>query len=76
MTGKGALQSAIRKNLSHMILFRMSSNMDVLNTDILNMEKKKFNELIRFVYDKPHQFLLIKLNTLEMYKNYDTIISR
>jgi len=71
LTGKGALPYTIRKNCSHMILFKPSSGLDVLNTDYLNMAKDKFRELIDFVFKDPHDHLMLELNTNKMYRNFN-----
>jgi hypothetical protein len=70
LTGKGALPYTIRKNCSHMILFKPSSGLDILNTDYLNMAKDKFRELIDFVFKDPHDHLMLELNTNKMYRNF------
>ena len=71
LTGKGALPYTIRKNCSHMILFKPSSGLDVLNTDYFNMAKDKFRELIDFVFKDPHDHLMLELNTNKMYRNFN-----
>ena len=71
LNGKGALPYTIRKNCSHMILFKPSSGLDVLNTDYLNMAKDKFRELIDFVFKDPHDHLMLELNTNKMYRNFN-----
>jgi hypothetical protein len=73
LTGKAALPFAIRKNLSHLILFRQASAMEQLNSDTLHMKKDKFSELLHYVFDKPHNHLMIKYSTLELYKNFNTL---
>ena len=74
LTGKGALPYTIRKNLSHMILFKPSCGLEVLNAEFLHLPKVKFKELIDFVYDKDHNHLLIELYTGKLYKNFNTIV--
>ena len=73
LTGKGALPYTIRKNCSHLILFKPSSGIDVLNTDYLGLPRIKFKELIDYVFQKPHDHLFIELNTNKMYKNFNPI---
>lgn len=74
LTGKGALPYTICKNCSHMILFKPSSGLDVLNSDYLNMAKDKFRELIDFVFKDPHDHLMLELNTNKMYRNFNHLI--
>jgi Cdc6-like AAA superfamily ATPase len=73
LQGKGSLPYTVRKNMSHLILFRQSSGMDQLNHEILHLKKDKFSELMNYVYDKPHNHLMIKFNTLDLYKNFNTL---
>ena len=74
LQGKGALPYTVRKNLSHLILFRQSSGMDQLNSEMLHLKKEKFAELMNYVYDKPHNHLMIKFSTLDLYKNFNTLV--
>ena len=74
LTGKGALPYTIRKNCSHMILFKPSSGLDVLNSDYLNMAKDRFRALIDFVFQSPHDHLMLELNSNRMYRNFNRLI--
>ena len=73
LTGKGALLYTIRKNLSHLILFKPSSGMDILNQDYLNLPKQSFKELTDYVYQKPHDHLMIDLSNNKLYKNFNPL---
>ena len=73
LTGKGALPYTIRKNLSHLILFKPSSSLDILNSDFLHMPKDKFKELTDYVYKDPHDHLMIELNRNKLYKNFNAL---
>ena len=44
--------------------------MEQLNSDTLHMKKDKFSELLHYVFDKPHNHLMIKYSTLELYKEF------
>eukprot|EP01050_Picozoa_sp_SAG11_P047843 SAG11_NODE_25286_length_360_cov_980.298851_1_plen_120_part_11 len=68
LTGKGALPYTIRKNCSHLVVFKPSSSLDILNTDYLNLPKDKFRELTNYVYQKPHDHLMIELSQNKLYK--------
>jgi AAA15 family ATPase/GTPase len=76
LTGKGALPYTIRKNLSHLILFKPSSSLDILNHDFLHMPKDKFKELTDYVYKDPHDHLMIELNRNKLYKNFNALTLR
>ena len=73
LTGKGALPYTIRKNCSHLILFKPSSGMNVLNDEYLHLPKDRFRELTNFVYQKPHDHLMIDLSNNKMYKNFNSL---
>ena len=73
LAGKGALPYTIRKNCSHMI-FKPSSGLDVLNSDYLNMAKDRFRALIDFVFQSPHDHLMLELNSNRMYRNFNRLI--
>ena len=73
LTGKGALPYTVRKNLSHLIAFKPSSAVDVLNTDFLHLPKDKFAELMAYVYKNRHDHLMIELNTNMLYKNFNLL---
>eukprot|EP01045_Picozoa_sp_COSAG04_P052521 COSAG04_NODE_22431_length_355_cov_0.605469_1_plen_98_part_00 len=73
LTGTGALPYTIRKNLSHLIMFKPSSSMDILNTDFLHLPKDKFQELTNYVYKGPHDHLMIELNRNKLYKNFNAL---
>ena len=73
LTGKGALPYTIRKNCSHLILFKPSSGMNVLNDEYLHLTKDRFRELTNFVYQKPHDHLMIDLSNNRMYKNFNSL---
>jgi len=74
LTGKGALPYTVRKNCSHIVLFKPSCGLEVLNTEFLHLPKVRFKELIDYVFDKSHNHLMIELNTGQMYKNFNTLI--
>ena len=73
LTGKGALPYTIRKNCSHMLIFRPSSGMEVLNQEFLHLPKDKFRELTDYVFDQPHNHLMIKMGVVKLYKNFNDI---
>ena len=74
LTGKGALPLTLRKNCSHLILFKPASSLDMLNTEYLNMAKDKFRDLIEYVFKGSHDHLMIELNTNRMYRNFNKLI--
>ena len=56
------------------LLFKPSSGLDVLNSDYLNMAKDRFRALIDFVFQSPHDHLMLELNSNRMYRNFNRLI--
>ena len=73
LTGKGALPYTIRKNCSHLLLFKPSSALDALNVEYLNLPRKQFRQLTDYVFQKKHDHLFIELHNNTMYKIFNTI---
>jgi hypothetical protein len=73
LTGKGALPYTVRKNVSHLILFKPSSGLEVLNTDYLNLPRDKFRELVEHVYQSPHDHLMVQSNTNKLFRNFNLL---
>ena len=73
LTGKGALPYTIRKNISHLMLFRPACGLEVVNNEYLHLPKTQFKELTDYVFDKKHNHLLLETNTNAMYKNFNTL---
>jgi len=47
--------------------------MDILNQDYLNLPKQSFKELTDYVYQKPHDHLMIDLSNNKLYKNFNPL---
>ena len=73
LTGRGALPYTVRKNVSHMIIFKPSAALDVINTDYLHLPRVKFKELTDYVFDVPHSHLMIVPATGQLYKNFNKL---
>ena len=73
LTGKGALPYTVRKNISHLMLFRPACGLEVVNNEYLHLPRTQFKELTDYVFEKKHNHLLLETNTNSMYKNYNTI---
>ena len=71
LSGHGSLPFTVRKNISHLVLFKPSSNIDTLNSEFLGLPKHKFRELVKHVYNTRHSFLLLDTNSGEMFKKFN-----
>jgi GTPase SAR1 family protein len=66
----------VRMMLENLFIFRVSKNtMSVIFEEYLEIEDKKLiGKIVKFVYDKPHNFLFIYVPTQQLFKNWDEII--
>ena len=74
LTGKGALPYTVRKNISHLMLFRPACGLEVVNNEYLHLPRTQFKELTDYVFEKKHNHLLLETNTNSMYKNYHIML--
>ena len=47
--------------------------MEVLNQEFLHLPKDKFRELTDYVFNEPHNHLMIKMGVVKLYKNFNDI---
>ena len=73
LTGKAALPYSIRKNCSHILLFKPSCSLEALNQEYLHKPHAQFRELCDYVFDKPHNHMFIHCNTNKLFKNFNTL---
>ena len=73
LTGHGALPFTLRKNVSHLIVFRPSAALAVLNQEYLHLPNKQFAELVDYVYTGKHDHLMVVTATGELYKNFNRL---
>jgi hypothetical protein len=69
------LPASLRKNITNMIVFKPSkAEWEVINEEMMEIDKKKAIVIYKNVYKQPHQWILINLTTSKMYHKFDEII--
>jgi len=64
----------IRKNVSSLFLFKCSNKeWENIREELLQMDRDEAKELRAYVYQNPHDFLLIKPLTNELYRNFNKL---
>jgi hypothetical protein len=68
----------LRVGMSAVMTFNKSKKeIDAIFDEWVNLPRKQFDEIVRNVYDKPHNFLYLRVNAPEddkYHKNFDQII--
>lgn len=71
-----SVPAKIRPLFENLFVFRVSKNiMEIIADEFLEEENKNgfVERILKFVYDKPHNFLFVNTDTQVMMKNWDTI---
>ena len=70
----------LRKTASHLIQYKpQKKEVENIYDDIINLPKKEFMDVLRYVYDKKHNFLYIDTQleeTKQLHKNFNQLIIR
>ena len=70
----------LRKTASHLIQYKpQKKEVENIHDDIINLPKKEFMDVLRYVYDKKHNFLYIDTQleeTKQLHKNFNQLIIR
>lgn len=71
------LPLSIRKCMSHLVLVGKPKNKkeyESIFEELIFMPKDQGDELIKYVFKKPHDFLLSNIETGELYRNFNKLI--
>lgn len=69
------LPASLRKNITNMIIFKPSkAEWEVINEEMMEIDKKKSRIIYKTVFSKPHEWILINLTSSKMYHKFDEII--
>ena len=69
-----SIEKDIRKIFSNIFVFRCSkSEMEVIFDEVIESKKDYMNEIVKLVYDKPHQYLMINIDSQKMFKGFDEL---
>tara|TARA_R110000851_G_scaffold279545_2_gene432830 strand:+ start:1241 stop:2014 length:774 start_codon:yes stop_codon:yes gene_type:complete len=68
----------LRKTASHLIQYKpQKKEIENIHDDMITLPKKEFNDVLRYVYDKKHNFLFVNLQEEEnkqLHKNFNQLI--
>jgi hypothetical protein len=45
-----------------------------ITSEMIEQHNDKINDIVKIVYDKPHNFLFINVDSQRMFKNWDEMI--
>jgi ABC-type dipeptide/oligopeptide/nickel transport system ATPase component len=70
-----SIEKDIRKLFSNLFIFKCSRH-EMLNitSEMIEQHNDKINEIVKIVYDKPHNFLFINVDSQRMFKCFDELI--
>ena len=71
------LPLSIRKCMSHLVLVGKPKNKkeyESIFEELIFLQKDQGDELIKYVFKKPHDFLLSNIETGELYRNFNKLI--
>jgi hypothetical protein len=65
----------IRKVFNNLIVFRCSKmEMKTIFDEVIESKKDNMLDVMKLVYDKPHQYLFVNLESQRMFKDFDEMI--
>ena len=70
-----SVEKDIRKLFNNIIAFRVTKNeMETIFEEVVESKIDYMTDIVKLVYDKPHQYLFINVDSQNMFKNFDSII--
>jgi KaiC/GvpD/RAD55 family RecA-like ATPase len=70
-----SLPKEVRKLITNAFLFKPSKvEMENFCEELFETKKDKAIEIMNYVYDKPHQYLMLNVENQKMYKGFDELI--
>jgi adenylate kinase family enzyme len=70
-----SIEKDIRKLFSNLFIFKCSRH-EMLNitSEMIEQHNDKINDIVKIVYDKPHNFLFINVDSQRMFRGFDELI--
>ena len=70
-----SIEKDVRKLFSNLFVFKCSRH-EMLNitSEMIEQHNDKIGEIVKIVYDKPHNFLFVNVDSQRMFKNWDEMI--
>jgi hypothetical protein len=70
-----SVEKDIRKLFNNIIAFRVTKNeMETIFEEVVESKIDYMNDIVKLVYDKPHQYLFINVDSQDMFTNFNSII--
>lgn len=70
-----SIERDIRKLFSNCFIFRCSKQeMETIGDELIEQKKEHLPEIIKIVFDKPHNYLFINTDSQRIFKNFDELI--
>lgn len=70
-----SVEKDLRKLFSNLVIFKISkSEMENLFNEVIEHKKDYMLDIMRYAYDRPHQFLFINTDTARIFKGFDEIL--
>ncbi|RYE57465.1 MAG: hypothetical protein EOP48_05735 [Sphingobacteriales bacterium] len=68
------LEPPLRSLINNLFLFHVSkAQVQAIYSEILEIPKNKMDDLMRIVFQKPHDFMCINCNTKMVFRNFDRV---
>lgn len=65
----------LRKMTTGLFLFELPKReMEQVREDMINLSRKEWEDINKYVFDKPHVFMYINKDTHEMFKNFNRLV--
>lgn len=69
-----SIEKDVRKLFTNIVMFKCSkSEMENLFNEVVEAKKEHMLDIMKFVYDEPHQWLFINLDSGRLFKKFDEI---
>jgi hypothetical protein len=70
-----SIEKDIRRLFSNIFIFRVSKN-ELYNVfdELVETKKDHVGEIIKIVYDRPHKYLFVNVNSQRMFSSFDEIL--
>ena len=70
-----SIPKEVRKLITNAFIFKPSRvEFEDLTNEVFEMNKDNAMQLMNFVYDKPHQYMMINVEQQKLFKGFDEII--
>ena len=65
----------LRKNITSLVLFKPpKKEMELIFSELVESKKDTFEHVMRYAYDKKHNFIFLNVSSQRMFKNWDEMI--